>query len=117
MAWKHTLSAFIVPFMFTLAPDGVGLLLQGNLSNSLFAAVTALGGITALTMGVGGWLLSKATWFERLVLIAAGLILIYPSTGLDLVGLALFAVVLLYQVVTLRQPQPSLVVPPADKVD
>ena len=29
MAWKYTLPAFIVPFMFTLHPDGVGLLLVG----------------------------------------------------------------------------------------
>ncbi len=29
MAWKYTLPTFLVPFMFTLHPDGVGLLLKG----------------------------------------------------------------------------------------
>jgi len=30
MAWKYTLPAFLVPFMFTLHPDGIGLLLKGS---------------------------------------------------------------------------------------
>ena len=102
MAWKYTLPAFVVPFMFTLAPEGVGLLLQGNLPNIVFATITAIVGITALTTGVGGWLLRRATWFERVGLIIAGILLVYPSTNLDLVGLAIFAVVLGYQFMTRR---------------
>ena len=33
MAWKYTLPAFLVPFTFTLHPDGVGLLLKGAWGN------------------------------------------------------------------------------------
>ena len=115
MAWKYTLPAFVVPFMFTLAPEGVGLLLQGNLLNIIFATVSALVGITALTMGVGGWLLRKASWIERIILVVAGLILIYPSTNLDLIGLALFAVVLAYQATTMKRPQPTTIMPSVNK--
>ncbi len=105
-AWKYTLPAFVVPFMFTLAPEGVGLLLQGSLANIIFATISAIVGITALTMGVGGWLFRRANWIERIVLVCAGLILIYPSTNLDVVGLALFAMVAGYQWVTREAPQP-----------
>ncbi|MBI5650491.1 MAG: TRAP transporter large permease subunit [Chloroflexi bacterium] len=97
MAWKYTLPAFVVPFMFTLAPEGVGLLLQGNLPNIIFATISAIVGITALTTGVGGWLLHRATWFERIALVLAGILLVYPATNFDLVGLAIFAGVLAYQ--------------------
>jgi TRAP-type uncharacterized transport system fused permease subunit len=107
MAWKYTLPAFVVPFMFTLAPEGVGLLLQGTVPNIVFATITALVGITALTMGVGGWLLRKTTWLERIVLVLAALILIYPSASLDVVGLALFAIVFLYQYVTRKRALPA----------
>ncbi|CAG0976820.1 partial Sialic acid TRAP transporter permease protein SiaT, partial [Anaerolineae bacterium] len=100
MAWKYTLPAFVVPFMFTLAPEGVGLLLQGDLPNIIFATITAIVGITALTTGVGGWLLRKALWYERAVLVIAGILLVYPSTNLDLIGLVLFAVVVAYQYAT-----------------
>jgi TRAP transporter 4TM/12TM fusion protein len=103
MAWKYTLPAFIVPFMFTLAPEGVGLLLVGDPANIVFAAVTALVGITAVTTGVGGWLLRPTRWWERAVLVVAGLLLIYPAVNWDLVGLALFAFVLGWQWFSQRQ--------------
>lgn len=103
MAWKYTLPAFIVPFMFTLAPEGRGLLLQGDWINILFATITAMAGITALTTGVGGWLLRKTGWVERIVLVIAGLMLTYPATNLDVIGLLMFAVVLTYQYVLNRR--------------
>ncbi len=93
-AWKYTLPAFVVPFMFTLAPAGVGLLLQGDWTNIVFATITAIVGITALTTGVGGWLLSRTAWWERAILVIAGLMLVYPEQNLDLIGIALFAAVL-----------------------
>jgi TRAP transporter 4TM/12TM fusion protein len=102
MAWKYTLPAFIVPFMFTLAPEGRGLLLQGDWGNILFATLSAIAGITALTSGVGGWLLRRATWFERIALVLAGILLVYPATNFDLIGLAIFASVVAYQVATRR---------------
>jgi UPF0716 family protein affecting phage T7 exclusion len=33
----------------------------------------------------------KTTWFERSLLVAAGLVLVYPSLLEDLIGLTLFA--------------------------
>lgn len=108
MAWKYTLPAFVVPFMFTLAPAGVGLLLQGNIADALFTSFTAIVGITALTTGVGGWLLSKAAWWERIVLVVAGLMLIYPAQSLDVVGTALFGVVFAWQWYQRRSVQPAV---------
>ena len=35
MSWKYTLPAFLVPFMFTVHPNGVGLLLKEDLGNIL----------------------------------------------------------------------------------
>ena len=41
MAWKYTLPTFLVPFMFTLHPDGLGLLLKGSWGNIAWTTVTA----------------------------------------------------------------------------
>ena len=30
LTWKYTLPAFLVPFVFTLTPDGLGILMQGT---------------------------------------------------------------------------------------
>jgi TRAP transporter 4TM/12TM fusion protein len=91
MSWKYTLPAFLVPFMFTVHPDGVGLLLKGPLANILITNVTALIGVGALAAGMSGWLVRRTTWVERPLLIAAGLILVYPHPVADILGITLVA--------------------------
>jgi len=97
MSWKYTLPAFLVPFMFTIHPDGVGLLLKGSLTNILLTNLTALIGVGALAAGMSGWLIRKTTWVERPLLLAAGLILVYPSPAADILGVGLVAAVALWQ--------------------
>jgi TRAP-type uncharacterized transport system fused permease subunit len=103
MAWKYTLPAFLVPFMFTLHPDGVGLLLKGPWANIAWATLTAAAGLTALAAGLSGWLRMKTTRVEQAMLIAAGLILVYPGFLQDLIGFGLFASAILLQLLR-RQP-------------
>ena len=97
MAWKYTLPAFIVPFMFTLHPDGVGLLLVGSWPMILWTSVTSIIGIAALAGGVDAWFLRRANWLERIMLIAGGLMLVYSSWIFDAVGLGLVALVIFIQ--------------------
>jgi TRAP transporter 4TM/12TM fusion protein len=97
MAWKYTAPAFLVPFMFTLHPDGVGLLLKGNWENILWTTVTAAVGLAALAAGLTGWLMTKTTWFERGLLIGAGLVLVYPGLIQDLIGFSLFGLAIALQ--------------------
>ena len=97
MAWKYTLPAFIVPFMFTLHPDGVGLLLVGSWPMILWTSVTSIIGIAALAGGVDAWFLRRANWLERIMLIAGGLMLVYSSWIFDAIGLGLVALVIFIQ--------------------
>jgi len=90
MAWKYTLPAFLVPFMFTLHPDGIGLLLKGSWGNIIWTTFTAAVGLAALAAGLTGWLMTKTTWMERGLLIGAGLVLVYPGLIQDLIGFGLF---------------------------
>ena len=96
-AWKYTLPAFLVPFNFTLHPDGVALLLKGGAFNILWTFATALVGIFALAAGVDGWMFKRANSYERAVLIAAGLALVYPALIFDAVGLGLVGVAVFSQ--------------------
>jgi len=97
MSWKYTLPAFLVPFMFTIHPDGVGLLLKGSLGNIILTNLTALIGVGALAAGMSGWLIRKTDWVERPLLLAGGLILVYPSPAADILGVGLVAAVALRQ--------------------
>jgi len=111
MAWKYTLPTFLVPFMFTLHPNGIGLLMKGPWGNIIWTTVTAMVGLAALAGGLTGWFILKTTRIEQILLVAAGLVLVYPGWLQDLIGLALFAVALLLQTLR-RQPGQSPVPPP-----
>ena len=103
-AWKYTLPAFIVPFMFTLDPKGVGILLKGPVMDVIWTTTTAFIGILALAGGVEDWFLKKTTFYERIMLIAAGLALVYPEPLYDIVGFGLMALVIVLQ--KLRKDEP-----------
>jgi len=108
-AWKYTLPAFVVPFVFVLDPAGVGLLLKAPPHETWFAvawiAFTACLGIAALAAGTQGWLMRRCGPFERVILIVSGLALIYPAPASDFVGLAGVAAVIAWQ--RLRRSAPA----------
>ena len=89
ITWKYTLPAFLVPFAFTLDPAGLGLLLQGSAATIAWSSLTAAVGVGALAFGAGGWLKQRASLTERVLAVAAGLLLIYPSGISDIAGVAI----------------------------
>ena len=105
-SWKYTLPAFLVPFVFVLDPAGVGLLLKmpkdGSVLGVAWITFTAFIGIAALAGGVQNWLFRRCTMIERVLLIIAGLLLVYPTPTADWIGLACMAVVIVSQ--KLRKP-------------
>jgi len=89
VTWKYTIPAFLVPFAFTLAPEGMGLLLRAPLVTVLWSSLTAALGVAAMAYGAGGWLKRRASALERALAIAAGLLLIYPSSTADVLGISI----------------------------
>jgi TRAP transporter 4TM/12TM fusion protein len=94
LTWKYTLPAFVVPFMFTLSPEGLGVLLQGSWRDVVTASLAAAVGIAALAAGFGGWMRGPASLLERSLLVAAGLLLLHRAAWADVTALAVIAVVL-----------------------
>jgi TRAP transporter 4TM/12TM fusion protein len=103
--WKYTIPAFLVPFIFVLAPSGQGLLLMGSAKALATANVweiaevtlTAAAGIFALAVGFQGWLLVRASMLQRALLIVAGVTLVYPGPLSNGIGYALILVALALQ--------------------
>ncbi len=108
--WKYTTPAFLVPFMFVLDPSGTGLLLTGsfktlagaNWGSIVLVTFTAAVGIMALCGAFQGWLFKKTTAYERVMLLVAGVLLVYPKTLFDVVGFLLVAIVLATQFLVKR---------------
>ena len=82
-SWKYTLPAFLVPFVFVLDPDGIGLLMKIPKDGTVWSIVwitlkTGLG-LAALAACAQGWALRKTAHWERWALGLAGLFLVFPS--------------------------------------
>jgi TRAP transporter 4TM/12TM fusion protein len=117
-AWKYTLPAFLVPFVFVLDPDGVGLLMKipkdGSVWDIFLITAKTAAGLAALAAGAQNWALRQNTPIERALWVLAGLLLVFPSllealaeklTGLDVphpapFGLAIAAALLVRQYMT-----------------
>ncbi|AEC21163.1 hypothetical protein PT7_2623 [Pusillimonas sp. T7-7] len=100
--WKYTIPAFLVPFVFVLDPSGQSLLLMGTTealaeANWLHIAqitFTAATGIFALAVGFQGWLIVRSSILERVLLIIAGFMLVYPGPISNSVGYAMVLIAL-----------------------
>ncbi len=125
-SWKYTLPAFLVPFVFVLDPQGVGLLLAipkgGSWVDILAITLKTTLGLLALAARAQNWTLRQNTLIERLLLLLSGLLLVFPSlieavleaiTGYDLnytylPGLIIGLGVVLWQAKTPARSRPAL---------
>ncbi len=100
-AWKYTLPAFLVPFMFCLTPEGTRLLMitpAGEWPASLdeWAGISLIFATSCLALlgiciGATGYALREANGAERILAAAGGVLLLTVDPLLDLVGAALLA--------------------------
>ncbi|MTW14598.1 TRAP transporter fused permease subunit [Rhodoplanes serenus] len=124
-AWKYTLPAFLVPFVFILDPLGVGLLMAvpkgGTVLDVVLIALKTAIGLGALAVAAQGWAWRAVAAGERGLWIVAGLLLVFPSllepatewlVGVDVphpawFGLALVALLVLHQIRTRGEARPA----------
>jgi TRAP transporter 4TM/12TM fusion protein len=88
LTWKYTLPAFLVPFIFVLSENGVGLLFEGGAGTVALAFVCAVLAVGALAVVTGKWLIGPAGWPERLLFLGAAISLLVMEPLWIGVGLA-----------------------------
>ena len=96
---------FIVLDPKLLDPSGTGLLLTGsfktlagaNWASIAYITFTAAVGIMSLAGAFQGWLFRKTPGYERLMLLVAGVALVYPGNVSNGIGFALVVLVLVSQ--------------------
>jgi TRAP transporter 4TM/12TM fusion protein len=93
VAWKIALAGFLLPYMFVYNP---ALLLMGNPWKAILASVTAFLGAVCLSVAVVGYIRAPLKWIERIIVLAAALMLIKPGVVTDIVGAVLLVAVLLF---------------------
>ena len=94
-ATRIAIGAFIVPYIFVLNP--AMLMIDTHFLFIIQSLFTALLGMYSLSGGLAGFVQDKCKWYERLLLIASGLGMIYPETISDIAGIAVLALVIILQ--------------------
>ena len=98
---KLAIGAFIVPYIFALNP--AMLFIDTSVGEVVLICITSVIGIFGVSSALEGYLLHHMRWYERIVSVAGGLLLIYPGIVTDTIGLALFAIVLVIQILTKKK--------------
>jgi TRAP-type uncharacterized transport system fused permease subunit len=82
-SWKYTMPAFLVPFVFVIDPQGIGLLLKvprgGGWLDIVEIFIETGAGIAMLAFAAQGWFLKKSTWAETALFAVGGLFLVFPA--------------------------------------
>ncbi len=94
-ATKLAIGAFIVPYVFALNP--AMLFIDTSAPEVILICITSLVGIFAVSAALEGYFLTHMKWYERIVSVIGGLLLIYPGVITDAIGLGLVAVVVISQ--------------------
>ena len=94
-ATKLAIGAFIVPYVFALNP--AMLFVDTTIGEVILIVITSLVGIFGVSSGLQGYILKEMPWWERIVAIVGGLLLIYPGLVTDIVGLVLVGGMILLQ--------------------
>jgi TRAP transporter 4TM/12TM fusion protein len=107
-AWKYTLPAFLVPFMFCLTPDGAQLLIYNSVIDGarvsliapsgagawlgiLWTTLTSCLALVGLCVMFTGYALREASWPERLLCLVGGALLLAANLYADAAGLVVLA--------------------------
>jgi len=95
---KLAIAAFIIPYMIVFSPSL--LMIDTTVPQIIWVVFTAITGMVAIGSGVIGYWYRKLYWFERIIVLVAGLLLIYPEKFSDWVGLGIFIVMFVIQVLS-----------------
>ncbi len=100
-ATKLAIGAFIVPYVFALNP--AMLFIDTTIGEIILICITSLVGIFAVSASLEGYFLHHMAWYERVLCVIGGLLLIYPGIVTDAIGLALAGVVVIVQIATKKK--------------
>jgi TRAP transporter 4TM/12TM fusion protein len=98
-AMKIGAAGFIIPFMFVYQP---ALLMIGDWPTIIWSFVTASIGIAFFAGGLHGYFLTAASYWQRALLVAGGMCLVFPGLWTDLAGAGLAGIVLVVQFIERR---------------
>ena len=105
-ATKLAIGAFIVPYAFALSPSM--LLIDTTAGEVILIVITSLIGIASVSASMEGYIMGNLNWFQRGLMLVGGLMMIYPGTVTDAIGIALSGAVLIMKFVENKKMKAQL---------
>lgn len=102
-AWKYTLPAFVVPVMFCLSPDGMGLLLSGSVEQIVLITITSSIALAGFSIAAAGWIAGPAHALERLAAVAGAIMLMVTDLRWQAGGVLVIAATIAVHVLRYRR--------------
>ena len=103
-SFRLGIAKYILPFVFVFNP---AMVFEGDWLYITASVIGGFGGIYALTVTTEGWMLDRVGWPMRVLMAAVALMLFDPNLLTDLVGWAVFVVVLLLHIRHVRRSKPK----------
>ena len=94
-ASRLAIAVFIVPYVFCFSP--ALLMIDTNAMEVIRIVITSFIGIFGVAAGLEGYLKKEMNPLQRVLFVAAGLMLIFPSWITDIVGIVLIVAVIIWQ--------------------
>ncbi|WP_342574752.1 TRAP transporter permease [Solibacillus sp. FSL K6-1781] len=104
---KLAIAAFIIPYMIIFSP--ALLMIDVTVWEIIWVVFTAMMGMIAIGAGIIGYWYRPINWIERIILVAAGVAMIYPESLSDTIGLIVFGIMFVIQYVTRNKENGSKV--------
>ncbi|MTI84707.1 MAG: TRAP transporter permease [Firmicutes bacterium] len=100
MATRNVGVSYIVPFLFVYFP---ALLLVGPVLGITIVAITSLLAIVAFSGAASGFLRRSCAGWERLILLVAGALMLFPENSTDMIGVVIFVAFFIWQTRTMQK--------------
>ena len=104
-ASKLAIGAFLIPYIFCLNP--AMLLIDTNVLEFVLIIITSVIGMFAISAAIEGYMFTTLNPVFRIALAAAGLMLIYPGTVTDIIGIAITVCIFIIQMAQRRSASPA----------
>jgi TRAP-type uncharacterized transport system fused permease subunit len=98
-ATKLAIAAFIIPYIFVFNPEMLLFGVRERPAEAIWMVISAIIGITAIAVGVEGWFITRARWYERIMAIVGGILLLIPGLATDIAGAIILAVFVAMQLI------------------
>jgi TRAP-type uncharacterized transport system fused permease subunit len=104
-ATRLAIAAFIVPYIFVMNP--AMLFIDTTPLQVIQIFITSIVGMYGLSVALEGYMFRPIKWWQRIPAAVAGLLLIEPSIMTDLIGIAIFAFLVITQVIQNKSVAPT----------